>query len=191
MLALIESPHEVNCTTVKICMVNGKQFEKEMKKNQVCFSIIPRKLSFVNGDQVQENSVNRVPVSGDRVIDGSIERVPEEIKKMLNEYKDIIVDDIPDGLPLVRSISHCMDLIPGASLPNKAPYRLTPAKNEELNKQVHELLQKGLIRESLSPCAIPTVLAPKKNGEWRMCTDSKAIDKITVKYRFPMPRWMT
>ena len=58
LLPLIEVPDEVNCTTVKIFMVNGKQFEKEMKKNQVCFSIIPRKLSFVNGDQVQENSAN-------------------------------------------------------------------------------------------------------------------------------------
>ena len=120
--------------------------------------------------------------------DGSIDRVPEEIVELLNEYKDIIVDDIPNGLPLVRSISHCIDLIPGASFPNKAPYRLTPTENEELNRQVHELLQKGLIRESLSPCSVPVVLTPKNNGEWRMCTDSRAINKITVKYRFPMPR---
>ena len=84
---------------------------------------------------------------------------------MLNEYKDIVVEDIPDGLSLVIIISLCMDLIPGASFPNKAPYILTPTENEELNKKVHEFLQKGLIRESLSPCVVPTVLAPKKNGE--------------------------
>ena len=106
----------------------------------------------------------------------------------MHEYKDIVADDIPNGLPLVRSISHCRDLIPRASLPNKEPHRLTPIENEELNRQVHELLQKGLIRESLSPCVVPIVLAPKKNGEWRMCIDSRAINKITVKYRFPMPR---
>ena len=74
--------------------------------------------------------------------------------------------DILDGLPLVRSISHFMDLIPEASFPNKAPYRLTPNENEELNRQVQELLQKGLIRESLSLCVVPIILAPKKNGEW-------------------------
>lgn len=74
----------------------------------------------------------------------------------------------------MRSISHCMDLILGESFPSKAPYRLTPSENEELNRQVQELLQKSLIRESLSPCVVPIILTPKKNGEWIMCTDSKA-----------------
>ena len=67
-------------------------------------------------------------------------QVPEEIVELLNEYKEIIPEDIPNGLTPVRSISHCMDLIPRASFPNKEPYRLTPTDNEELNKQVHELL---------------------------------------------------
>ena len=106
----------------------------------------------------------------------------------MNEYKEILVEHIPNGLLLVRSISHCMDLIPREILPNKASSRLTLSENEELNKQVQEMVQRGLIKESLSPCAIPTILAPKNNGEWRMCAYSRAINKITVKYRFPMPR---
>ena len=113
-------------------MVNGKQFEKEMKKNQVYFSIVPRGPSVGSNDWAIE-------ASNDRVIVDSDSWVPVEITKLLNEYKDIIVDDIHNGLPLVRSISHCMDLIPRASFPNKAPYRLTPIENEELNRKVHEL----------------------------------------------------
>ena len=67
------------------------------------------------------------------MIEGSIDQVLVEIEKLLEEYKEIITKDIPNGLPHVRSISHCMDLILGASLPNKAPYRLTLMENEELN----------------------------------------------------------
>eukprot|EP00253_Pinus_taeda_P035912 PITA_35912 len=60
--------------------------------------------------------------------------------------------------------------------------------NEEIRKQVQELLDKGLIWESLGPCVVLTILAPTKGGEWRMCTDSWVINKITTKYTFPLPQ---
>ena len=117
-----------------------------------------------------------------------VDDLPDEIQELLGEFADIIVDELPHSFPQMRSVSHHIDLIPGSSLPNTSAYRLTPQENEEVKKQVQELLDKGLVRESLSPCDVPTVLSPKKDGGWRMCTDSRVINKITIKYRFPLPR---
>jgi hypothetical protein len=105
----------------------------------------------------------------------------DEIQELLEEFADIVVDELPHSLPPMRSVSHHIDLIPGASLLNKVAYRLTPQENEEVRRQVQELLDKGLVRESLSLCTIPTVLSLKKDGGWRMCTDSRAINKITIR----------
>jgi hypothetical protein len=98
-----------------------------------------------------------------------------------------MVDELPRSLPPIRSISHHIDLIPGVSFPNKETYRLTPQENEEVKNQVQEKLDKGLVRESLSPCIVPTMLSLKKDGGWIMCTYSRAINKITIRYRFPLP----
>nr|XP_027122191.1 uncharacterized protein LOC113739146 [Coffea arabica] len=104
------------------------------------------------------------------------------------EYADIFPDDVPSGLPLLRGIEHQIDFVPGASLPNRPAYKSNLEETKKLQRQVDDLLGKGWARESLNPCAVPAILVPKKDGTWRMCTDCRAVNAITVKYRHPIPR---
>jgi len=58
----------------------------------------------------------------------------------------------------------------------------------EIKKQIHELMSKGIIRPSTSPCGFSVVLVPKKDGTWRMCVDFRALNKITIKNHYTLPR---
>jgi hypothetical protein len=73
-------------------------------------------------------------------------------------------------------------------LPNRAAYRINLEETKEIHRQVQELLDHGYVRESLSPCIIPVLLVPKKNATWCMCVDCRAINNITIRYYFPVPR---
>eukprot|EP00253_Pinus_taeda_P033278 PITA_33278 len=168
LVPIREEKEAVEGNEPKVLLVKGKQFLKQVENSEMNFAVVRRTRTVLLHTEITD--------------------FPVEIQQMLEEFTDIVVDDLPDKLPPKRSISHHIDFIPGASLPNKAAYRMSPKDNEEIRKQVQELLDKGLIRESLSLCAVPIVLAPKKGGEWRMCTDSRAINKITIRYRFPLPR---
>jgi hypothetical protein len=96
--------------------------------------------------------------------------------------------EVPAGLPPLRGIEHQIDLIPSASLLNRAPYRTNPEETKEIQHQVQELLDKGYVRESLSPWDVPLIVVPKKDGSWHMCVDCRAINNITIRYRYPIPR---
>ena len=116
------------------------------------------------------------------------QNLPSVVVDLLQVYEDLFPDEIPNGLPPKRGIEHQIDFIPGASIPNRPAYRTNPEETKEIQKQVSELMEKGYVRESMSPCAVPILLVPKKDGTWRMCVDCRAINKITVKYRHPIPR---
>ena len=78
--------------------------------------------------QVEKEELNYVVVCKPRVVmmETSLADLLEEIREVLSEFSDIVVDDLPNELPPRRDISHRIYFIPGASLPNKATYRLTP-----------------------------------------------------------------
>ena len=120
--------------------------------------------------------------------DVSLLSVPEEIKNVLLEYSDVFPEDLPPGLPPMRGVEHEIDLEPGSKPPAKAPYRLNQVELAELKKQLNELLEKGYVRPSKSPYGAPILFVVKKDGGMRMCVDYRALNKITIKNKYPLPR---
>jgi hypothetical protein len=152
-----------------ILIMSGKELLTEFKKKEDPQFIVVRK--------------PKIGLTNTRVDDLS-----EEVQELQEEFADIVVDKLPRSLPPIRSVSHHIDLIPRSIFPNRAPYRLIPQENEEVKRQVKDLLDKGLVKEILSPCVVPTLISPNKDGGWRICTDLRAINKITIRYKFPLPR---
>jgi hypothetical protein len=114
--------------------------------------------------------------------------LPPIVADILQEYADVFPSQVLAGLAPLRGIEHQIDLILGASLLNCTPYRTNPEETKEIQRQVQDLLDKGYVRESLSPCAVPVILVPKKDGSWRMCVDCRAINNITIRCHHPIPR---
>jgi len=90
--------------------------------------------------------------------------LPSVVLDLLQDFEDVFPNELPAGLPPLRGIEHQIDLVPGASLPNRPAYRTNLEETKEIQQQVKELLDKGYVRESLSLCVVPVLLAPKKDG---------------------------
>ena len=87
-----------------IMLISGKEFLQEVDKSEkLHFAIVGRPKVILTSTNLND--------------------LPEEIHVVLDNFMDIIVDELPNELPPIRSVSHHIDLIPGASLPNKAAYR--------------------------------------------------------------------
>ena len=110
--------------------------------------------------------------------DVQISVLDKERTDFLSQFRDCFSDSLPGGLPPERPEDHQIHIVPGSSPPNKLPYRVSAAQQEEIMSQVKELLEKGLIQPSSSPYCSPVLLVQKKDGSWRMCIDYHALNKI-------------
>jgi gag-polyprotein putative aspartyl protease len=122
---------------------------------------------------------NQAKVNGD-------DHMSPVIDQLLNEFEEVFND--PPGLPPMRKVAHVAPLAPGSRPPYRRNYRMTEAERDELERQLDTLLKKGLIRPSVSPFGSPVIFVRKPNGELRLCIDYRAVNKLTARNRYPLPR---
>jgi hypothetical protein len=119
-------------------------------------------------------------------VEALVENGDKELTKIVHTYRDRFQTD-ETMLPPRREHDHA---IPTGTAPpiNLAAYRLSPLQQEELQRQVESLLARGLIRPSGSEWGCPVIFVPKPGGKWRMCIDYRALNKVTTKDTYPLPR---
>ncbi|CAI7805412.1 unnamed protein product [Closterium sp. NIES-54] len=101
-------------------------------------------------------------------------------EEVLEQYKDIMPDDLPTGVPPARTHEHEIVEEPGARPVSRAPYRLSPTELTDMKKQIEYLLDRQLIRPSTSPYGAPFLFTPKPGGSLRMCINYRALNKQTA-----------
>ena len=119
----------------------------------------------------------------------SMQPLPDSIQHVLTEFADVMPEQLPAGLPPSRGIHHSIPLIPGAQVPQRRSYRLSPREFQEAQRQISELMSLGLIQPSSSPFCSPVLFVPKKDSDvLRMVIDYRALNRITVPNKYPLPR---
>jgi len=116
----------------------------------------------------------------------NIPPVPQDLQALLSKHQ--IVFSTPQGLPPSYGVhDHSIPLVLGILPPNIHPYRHPLAQKNEIEKMAQELLTVGGICPSKSPYSSLVVMVLKKEGSWRMCPDFRALKKLTIKDKFPIP----
>lgn len=109
----------------------------------------------------------------------------DEIQALIQQYSSLF-QPIP-RLPPKRDGDHSIPLLPGSTPFRLRPYRYNPCQKDEIEKQIKEMLEKGLIRHITSPFSSPVLLVKKKTRDWRLCVDYRRLNAMTVKIKYPLP----
>ena len=174
--------------------LNPQSCWPELNKSDCSASVSPLLLSAMQFKRQLKHAnrafvvhVAKVEESGQSREEKKPPEIPADLQPVIDKYKHVF-DPLPLGLPPERPVGHIIPLVPDARPPRRAMYRLSPKEKEEVERQVKDLLDRGWIRPSKSPYASPILFVQKKDSTLRMCIDYRALNKITVKDRYPLPR---
>ena len=177
---LTDHDAQINCKSKRVIL-------RAFEKSRVVFKGQKQTKEFLNIMQVKKLLRQGCEAYLAHVVDlnaesPSIERIP-----VVNEFRDVFPNELP-GLPVDREIEFAIDLAPSTEPVSRAPYRMAPVEMKELATQLQDLLDRGIIRPSVSPWVALVLFVKKKDGSMRLCIDYRELNKLTIKNKYPLPR---
>jgi hypothetical protein len=106
---------------------------------------------------------------------------------VVSEFLDVFPEELP-GMTPDCDIEFVIELMSRTAHIYKSPYRMATPELVELKERIKELLEKGFVCPSSSPWGAPVIFSPKKDGTQRLYVDYHALNEITIKNKFPLPR---
>jgi hypothetical protein len=106
---------------------------------------------------------------------------------VVNEFSDVFPEELP-GMPPDRDIKFVIELKPGTTPIYKTPFRMVTLELVELKEHIKELLEKVFIHPISSPWGAPVIFVLKKDGTQRLCVNYRALNEVTIKNKYPLPR---
>ena len=184
--------HMVDVRHKPVCLVvcrDGKEVTLQLTRNPMAGG---GKLNLVSIEQMQDKQlvvvVQMEQMEGTRWEARKDGLLPRHISKVLGKYKDVLTNELSQELLPKREVDHKIEVIPRSEPPSKAPYQLNQKELLELKKQLNDLLSRGYIRPSKSPYGAPVLFVDKKDGKLRMCINYRALNKVTIKNNYLLPR---
>jgi RNase H-like domain found in reverse transcriptase/Reverse transcriptase (RNA-dependent DNA polymerase)/Integrase zinc binding domain/Chromo (CHRromatin Organisation MOdifier) domain/Retroviral aspartyl protease len=162
-------------------VLSAKQTAKLITRGARAFMLVVK-------EEAADSSVQLASVQADTEMVDAKDELKVKLQALLKKYEKVF-DPVGhfDTLPQIDA-EHLIPIDPNIPYKgHKHMYRLSPREQEEVKKQVAHLLSLGMIEPSTSPYGAPVLFAEKADGTLRMCVDYRALNKITIKDRYPMP----
>ena len=175
----VTRPESAKASEVTAPLLSAIQVAKAIRKKQDCFIIrvMPK-----DADIAQ-------PAAAPAVLEDKPDLIPESrMEEIKQRFSTVLADELPAGLPPDRGVGHTIPLEEGAKPPCRSSRRLSPLEHTEVEAHMKKLLLNGHIEPSKSPFGATILFVQKKDGSLRMCLDCRALNKITIQNKFPLPR---